>query len=54
MTAAAVAVVEVFSEASIERTVERIEVPASLMSTYNGAPVGAVFTLARTSVTVKA
>ena len=46
------AVVLVFSPSSIERFVEKIVVPPSLMSTTRSAPAGAVATLARTAVRV--
>ena len=54
MTAAVAAVVEVFSEASMESLVERPVEPPSLMSTMSVLPVGAVLTEARTAVSVKA
>ena len=48
------AVVLVFSLASMVSLVDRIVVPPSLMSTVRTEPVGAVVTLARTAVSVKA
>ena len=53
-TAALAAVVEVFSLMSIESLVDRIVEPASFMSMMIVAPVGAVVTLARTALRVKA
>jgi hypothetical protein len=52
ITAGVVAVVDDFSEASIESFVERMEFPPSLMSTIIVEPTDAVVTLARTAVRV--
>jgi hypothetical protein len=54
ITAGVAAVVDVFSDTSIEILVDSNDVPASFTSTINVEPVGAVVTDARTSVRVKA
>ena len=54
ITGGVAAVVDVFSDASIVISVERIELPASSISNVKVAPVGAVLQKALTSVTVNA